>query len=320
MTPVELLTVADGLLTKAIGEITTDFAMPYGIAPSAKQMAYGLRAQVRWAKGDKAGAIADAALVPKNFKAWVTRDAGSARRNQPFHDGPDFRFARLLGIHDWWTGSPNPVTNKAWPAVLPFTGYLDLGIAPDGRAVRDDGLTIRTTGKYLTAADNGAVPDTRVPFFASLIQGDGVSTFVHRKYTSEAEDIPLVNWKEMWLIRAEFEGGQKAIDYVNEIRTEDKLPKVTYANPNNAEQIRQMVIEERRRALFVEGRYFPAKVQNLDIIWFPRNEGKNPTRSGSQYGDAIRLLMPAQEFILNPNLSNADRGTKCGNQKPTNII
>src|SRR5262245_58548465 len=46
MTPNELLTVADGLLTKAIGEITTDFAMPYGIAPSAKQMAYGLRAQI----------------------------------------------------------------------------------------------------------------------------------------------------------------------------------------------------------------------------------------------------------------------------------
>jgi hypothetical protein len=325
MSPTATLTLAETWLTRALAEIAAvpggDFAMPYGIASSAKNMALGLRAQVRWMKGDKPGALADAALVPRGFVAWVTRDMGPARRNQAYWDGPNFRFARLLETHDWWQGSPNPVTGRAWPAVLPFTGYVGLGILADGRAVRDDGLPIRTTGKYRTPAEDAAVPDARVPYFAGFVQGLGTQTFIHNKYRAEDQDIPVVNWREMFLIRAEIEGGQRAIDLVNELRAADNLPRVTYANPGNAEQIRSMVIEERRRALFVEGRYYPTKLKNMDILWFPRNEGKNPTRNDSQYGDAIRLLMPGSEYTLNPNLTDAARGTGCpASEKPTNIV
>src|SRR5688500_16429016 len=63
LTPVQTLTLAEEWLTKALGHIQTtgDFAMPHGIASSARNMTYGLRAQVRWMKGDMAGAAADAA-------------------------------------------------------------------------------------------------------------------------------------------------------------------------------------------------------------------------------------------------------------------
>ena len=130
----------------------------------------------------------------------------------------------------------------------------------------------------------------------------------------------MVNWKDMWLIRAELEGGQRAIDLVNEVRAADALPSVTYADPANAKQIRYMVIEERRRALFLEGRFFSTKLENLDLLWFPRAEGRNPNRNGSVYSGGVRLLMPGDEYTLNPNLGLAKRGTGCAqHERPVNI-
>jgi hypothetical protein len=113
----------------------------------------------------------------------------------------------------------------------------------------------------------------------------------------------------MILIRAEAEGGQKAIDLVNQLRAADKLPLVTYADPGNAEQIRYMIIEERRRALYLEGRFYFTKVKNLDLLWFPRHQGKQ--FGDARYGGAVRLIMPGSEYDLNPNLTRADRATGC---------
>lgn len=332
-TPNEVLTLADEWLTKALTEIgATDFAVPYGIATSAKAMAYGLRAQVRWMKGDNAGALADAALVPKGFVAYATRDIGGSaksavggvsRQNRSWNDGPNGRYSKLNGIVDWWTGAPNPVTGKAWPKAIPFTGYTELGILPDGRAVTDDGYPIRrATSPAYPGLDATAVADTRIPFTKGTLTGGGATIeYIHNRYSQEGDDIPMLNWKEMWLIRAEVEGGQKAIDYVNDIRTADNLPKVTYASPENATQIRYMIIEERRRALFLQGRYLFTKLKNLNLLFFPRAEGRNPNRGNTVYSGGIRVIMPANEYTLNRNLTNADRGTACtAAERPVNII
>ena len=318
--PDQTLALADQWLTKALSEITTDFPVPYGIATSARSMAYGLRAQVRWMKGDNAGALADAALVPKDFKAYATREATPDRRNKPYYSGTLIKYHELFDVIDWWKGLPNPVTNKDWPTPIPFTGYRNLGILPDGRAVRDDGVPIRTAGTNRTAAESTAVADGRVKTLITTVQGvSGGPTYVGARYGAEAEDIPVVNWKEMWLIRAEIEGGQKAIDLVNELRTADNLPKVTYANPGNAEQIRYMIIEERRRALFLEARYFQTKLKNPDILWFPRASGRSP-KKGNSYAGGVRWLMSASEYTVNPNLTVASRATGCdANQRPVNI-
>jgi hypothetical protein len=280
-------------------------------------MAYGLRAQVRWMAGNRAGALEDAARVPRGFNAFVTREARPGRRNLAFEAGNGTRFARLLDVNDWWRGAPNPVTNRAWPSPIPFTGYTNLGILPDGRAVRDDGLPIRTAGNHRTPIENTAVPDTRVKSLAATVQGIGLSgQFVNAKYTGEGSPIALVNWREMWLIRAELEGGQRAIDLVNEIRTADGLPLVTYATATNADQIRYLIIEERRRALFLEGRYYFTKLKNLDLLWFPRGEGALPTGGQFLLG-GIRFVMPQNEYMLNPNLTLADQATGCeANQRP----
>jgi hypothetical protein len=319
MTADEGLALADQWLTKALAEITAaggDFPVPYGISTSARSMAYGLKAQVLWMKGDKAGAQAAAAQVPRNFTAWVGRESGPTRRNLAYHHGVATRYLELYDVVDFWQGGPNPVTNRPWPAVIPFTGYRNLGILPDGRAVRDDGLPIRTEGPHRTAIESTAVRDNRVRHGLGSITAITGTTYYPIKYTTEADDIPLVNWKEMWLIRAEAAGGQGAIDLVNEIRVADGLPRVTYANPANAEQIRYMIIEEKRRVLYLEARYFFTQLKNTDILWFPRNSGRS-LRKASPYGGGVRFLMPNSEFTNNPNLTLANRATGCAaGEKP----
>ena len=321
MTQQQMHAEAERVLTRAITEIgSADFAMPQGVATSALAMAYGLRAQHRWTAGDLAGARADAERVPARFFAYMTREATEARRNMPYYAGTASGFAELKGVNDWWRGSRhpvNPVTGRAWPDVLPFTGYQELGILADGRAVwEDNGLPVRRTGPYRKPGEDAAVPDTRVRFRQGQVQGRGVS-YSNAKWATEADDIPIVNWKEMVLIRAEAEGGQRAIDLVNEIRTADGLPRVTYASPTNATQIKYMIIEERRRALFLEGRYYYTKLKNLDLLWFPRRSGTLP--GGINYQGGVKFAMPDNEYLLNTNIADINkRGSGCdAATKPT---
>lgn len=315
MTPDQTLTVADEWVEASLGHITNfgDFELPHEITPEAggaEAMAYALRARILWAKGDLAGAAQAAERVPQGFQAHVTRGGGLTRRNKVFQQGLQTRYASIAGVNDWWDGDPNPVTGQPWPDVIPFTGYLHLGILPDGRAVRDDGLPIRTDGPYRTPVEDNAIPDTRLPMeFSTALQGGG-SGYVPRKYLSDGDPIPFITWEEIWLIRAEAVGGQGAIDLVNDIRAAHNLPLVTYADPGDAEEIRRMIIEEKRRALWLTGRYIATKIQNTDILWFPRAQGRTPSQ-GVDYDGAVRLLMPNAEYDLNPNLTREDRATGC---------
>ena len=120
-------------------------------------------------------------------------------------------------------------------------------------------------------------------------------------------------------IRAEGVGGQGAIDLVNELRAFDNLPLVTYADPNNATQIRFVIIEERRRALVLEGRYFHTQLKNPDILWFPRSVGGTRGFDHAHRG-GVRFLMPNSEFENNENLGLLDRATGYSpNERPVNI-
>ena len=314
LTPQQTYAMAEDALDRSLNEIATagDFELPFGVSSSAETMAYGLRAQLRWMAGDQAGAMADAQRVPKGFTAWVTRENSPERVNRAWMDGTNLKYLGLFGVIDWWKGgNPNPVTGEAWSSPIPFTGYLHLGILPDGRAVRDDGIPIRTQdeGPPRTVAEDAAVPDTRVQTSTGHVSGFGPAP-VTARYKDGGDDIALVNWKEMWLIRAEIEGGQRAIDLVNELRAADDLPLVTYADPANAQQIRYMIIEERRRALHLEARFFMTKLRNPDILWFPRGAGNSP-KFGHRLTGGVRFTMTAVEYEFNANLTEADEGTGC---------
>lgn len=310
MTPQETLAYGEQWIETALGHIAQagNFELPFGITGpadgmGAEEMAYALRARMRWAKGDATGALADLARVPDGFTAYVTRDGGLTRRNKVYDAGTAVGFSGMLDVNTWWVGPPNPATGQAYPNPIPFTGYLFLGVLPDGRAVTDAGLPIRTT------VDVAAVADPRVPHFMKSIQGPE-PRHVPDKYKSDDEDIPLVSWRELKLIEAELLGGQPAIDLVNELRDVAGLPRVTYLSAGDATGIERMIFEERRRELFAEGRFLATKILNPEHFWFPRLTGATPFQ-GYGYGGAVRFLLPQDEYEQNTNLTLDDRATGC---------
>jgi hypothetical protein len=293
------------------GTVTTDI----------RQTAYALRARIRYANGDLAGAAADAALVNNGHMAYVLREDPEDRRNMiathqgnvggiqaaGFLQGP-VRIktaSNTYGISD--LGS-HPVTSVASPDPVPFTGYLTLAIeTATGRAVSDAGYPL-TTGAGMTA-------DTRVVH--ALGNTAGGNDNVIRKYTALSSDIPLVNWREMRLIQAENAGPSAAgVAFINQIRTADALPIVqgAYATlvQGDAARYDDLLIEERRRALWLEARFWSTKILKNTKLWFPRREGAWINANATyQLDGGVRLLMPNAEYQINGNLGLTARGTGC---------
>jgi hypothetical protein len=302
------LEAAEEWYTKALTHIAgADFAIPSGVTSSAQQMAYLLRARTRLAMDDPSGAAEDAERVQQGFVAWITRDGGGEQRrwnrvyaNQILTNG----WVSVVGPVNSWVGSGQPdATGKVWPAVIPFTGYWDLGISADGRAVTADELPVTTT------TDPAAVADTRVPVVPTGSVGGPrrYPIYISEKYVGEEADIPLAKWEEAWLIIAQAKGGQEAIDRVNAIRDDAGLPRVTYLTAGDAAGIEDLIIEEIRREHFLEGRFWPAKLRY--DLWFPRGVGQD--NWGQPYSTGVRLVMPSNEFVLNPNLDESQRGSMC---------
>ena len=327
MTRDETLAIAEEWATQAIDEVTAagDFGGPNGSTVSSTagmlNAAYGLRARIRWARGEAhwPGALSDAerldarptpAREGDEAFIWVTRETAPSRWNKSYHAGTQVGVAFVLGPITHWEGPANPVTGQEWPNPIPFTGYLNLGIMPDGRAISDAMYPITTT------ANAGAVADPRVPIINRTLQGAG-SRPVPNKYTADPNDHPLVSWADMILIRAEILGGQQAIDLVNRIRSARSLPLVTYVNAGNAEQVENMIIEERRRELWIEGRFWGTKIQHTDKLWFPRAIGESLLNS-FKYEGGVTLAMPLNEYDLNTNFGREARATGCpDSMKPT---
>ena len=334
MTPTDFLDLAETWVDLAIGTHIPaaggDFAMPNGIATSAVDMAVALRARIRWANGDLAGAAADAAAIPDDFTAWVTRESGETRRNK-IHSAAGF--SGMLGLNDWWLQSPrnpNPATSQQWADPIPFSGYLFLGIdATTGRALDANNVPIRWAEEFRALGDpptplgNGAVEDTRVPHEKQSIQGPSPRE-VPAKYSADDDDMPLVSWRELRLIRAEWENTTNndqaaAIAHVNALRAAAGLPLIQGAYETDLlgdqDATRAMILEERKREFFAEGgRYWSTKIQNTDLLWFPRAQGSTPEAGYALLG-GVRLQFPNDEYELNPNFEAlgglAARGTGC---------
>lgn len=334
MTPAQTLDLAEAWVDSAFAQIAAaggDFALTVlqgTVATSVNQMAYGLRARIRWANGDAAGAVSDAAMVTDGFHAWILREDGEKRRNMVsstqgggggtqaagFLQGP-IRLKSPTNAYGVSSLGSHPVTGTPWPDPVPYTGYLDLGIVDaDGRAIDDSGYPI-------TTATAGTSADTRVTHIIGNTAG-GPDNIV-QKYPNLSDDIPLVNWREMRLIQAEAAGpGAAATALVNQIRTADGLPIIqgAYATlvQGDADRFDDMIIEERRRALWLEARFWSTKIMKNEKLWFPRRVGEwlNTAASYSLNG-GVRMLLPEDEYQINTHLSLADRGTGCSaGQRP----
>jgi hypothetical protein len=270
-----------------------------------------LRARIRWAQGDLGGAAADAALVTQGFRANITRGTTALQReNDIFVAHYDDVYNTVTGPITTAEWNPairtNPVTSTDWPDTIPFTGYLNLMVDANGRAITATQHPITTAN-----AAGGAVADTRVQ--VALDAGAGATPNMRPlKYPTVTSTIPLLNWEEAWLIRAEATPAN-AVARVNDIRTARGLPLVngTTYNPTTADEIEDMIIEERRRSLFLEGRFWATKLHNTDKLWFPRSNGLEVAPNDLEWGGAVRMIMQEAEFDLNTNVSIADRNTMC---------
>lgn len=344
LTPTQLLDMAEEWITDRallhIGQVSGgDFEMPNGIASSAENMAIALRARIRWANGDLAGAASDASTIPDGFTAWVTRETGETRRNKTYETAQAISYGGMLGVNDWWDGSlyrANPATGEQWPSPIPHTGYIFLGIMPDGRTLEAGNIPVRWAQEDRDPDDNpislenGAVPDTRVPHIKKGTQGPGPAE-VPNRYDGQDSNEPLASWQEMRLIEADYQlslgtvaSRAEVISIINDLRTyEDRdLPEVsgTYLasltdGSNDQEEVRHLLLEERRRELFTHGgRFLSTKIQNTDVFWFPRDEGNTPFQ-GYQYGGAVRTLFVVDEYTQNPYFVDRGgldaRGTGC---------
>jgi len=356
LTPDQVLAVAEDWITnRALGHVTaagSSFTtMPFGITTSATantggtptEMALAIRARIRWARGDLAGADADAATVlgtRSRFTAWITRDVGTTRRNKIWFTNTFLGNSGLMRLNQNWNGPtrlPNPATGTTWPAILPFTGYVFLGITPDGRTLEANNIPVRfaqearSAGAAIPCAATspqpgcpiGAVQDTRVTHGQRQVQAHTVE--VPFRYGtlaagSDGVDIPYMTWEELSLIRAEranTTGNQAgAIAFVNTIRAAPSnplafntamaaLPSISGAyltsltdGVNDQAEVRAMIIEERRREFFSEaGRYWSTKIQNTDLTWFPRRQGSGLVYV---YQGGVRLLFAGAEYTTNP--------------------
>jgi hypothetical protein len=127
--------------------------------------------------------------------------------------------------------------------------------------------------------------------------------YIQTKYDNYASDIPLARWAEAQLILAEIEGGQGTVARINNLRDVHGLPHFNSTDPT---EIRDHLIEERRRELFLEGRFWADKLR-FDL-WFPRGVGLSIPEARGNYGFTVCILMPLSEYENNPNLRDGPDG------------
>jgi len=369
LVPSDFLTMADAWVDSALIHFANlsggDVALPNAAAPSGVDAATALRARIRWANGNLAGAAtaAQAVLTSDPDFVWeVTRGAGEQRRNKIFHAGTAAGFSAGLGQITWWNNAAGSnrgavtgltptwtgVAANRWPNPIPFTGYIFLGVLPDGETLlnvsygagtaTDPTRTVLTPVRWanetrdanqnpvdITAgAMAAAVPDTRVTTIYKSIQGPTPAE-VPAKYGSDSDPIPFATWREMTLILAQWENSTNndqaaAIAHINTLRNASSLPAISGAyltsltdGTNDQFEVRTVILEEARREYFAEaGRYWSVKIQNADMLWFPRKQGVTPYQGYAIQG-GVRLQFPDDEYTNNSALGGpGGRGTSCG--------
>lgn len=229
--------------------------------PAVVNAAYVGRARVRLYQGNTAGAITDAQLVPKGFVLNIITGANDSRRY-------------------------NRVYNATEQAGNLTVEKLSIALKTENGEADPRAAVTQTTQK---PADSQSVIYAPTKFATGTVANNAVG---------DAIPFPIARYEEAQLILAEAQGGANAVTIINALRAAVTLKP--YTGATDATSIKNLVIDERRRALFVEG------FRNYDIQRF--NLPFNPTvgtpypRAGGTYGNTVCLPLPDVERINNPNI------------------
>jgi hypothetical protein len=179
-----------------------------------------------------------------------------------------------------YDGNNNRRYNRVYSSTAQFGFYT---VDPAARALTTEGVVDprAATVQYSTrAADNRA------------------TIVAPAKYSGQGSPIRVASYREAQLILAEAQGGTQAVNIVNALRATHSLP--AYTGPTDAASIRTLIVEERRRELFVEGfRNYDIQRFNLPLVPAP---GTAFPQKGGNYGDTTCLPLPDNERFNNPNV------------------
>jgi hypothetical protein len=227
-----------------------------------KNAAYVGRARVRLFQGNKTGAAADAQLVPAGFVLIASTGSDDVRRYNRI-------FAATGQFGDY--------------SVDTLAQNLKTGTVTDPRSA----VT--------------AMPGTR--------PADAVTPIVEpAKYSSDASPIRIATWDEAQLILAETQTGATAVATINGLRdaynaanpSGTQLPHYTGATDDAS--VKQLIINERQRALFVEGfRNYDMQRFNIAFTGLEATGQPFPVKGGN-YGNTTCLPLPDVERFNNPNI------------------
>jgi hypothetical protein len=166
-----------------------------------------------------------------------------------------------------------------------------------GATGRNGFYTVEASSRNLTT---GGVADPRaevVPLSARPADGRA-AMFGPAKYPNEAASIRAASYEEAQLILAEAQGGAQAVTIVNALRDAHGLPP--YTGATDEASIRQLIIDERQRELFVEG-FRNYDIQRFAIPFNPAVGVPFPQKGGN-YGNTTCLPLPDIERFNNPNV------------------
>jgi starch-binding outer membrane protein, SusD/RagB family len=140
-------------------------------------------------------------------------------------------------------------------------------------------------------------PDTRVVIEDANAKGNDGATdhWYQRKYTAADADIPIASWEEAKLIMAEARLAE-AETHINELRAAQGLPDLVLTGLESDAELLEIVLEERRRQLWLEGHRLNDMLRH--DIEFP--QGTN--HKGQLYGTITCMPLPEQERRANPNI------------------
>lgn len=149
--------------------------------------------------------------------------------------------------------------------------------------------------------ERGEVDPRSATQLAGTRSANNNATIVYtaNKYIAgDAAPIPLARYEEAQLILAEVQGGAQAVAIINAMRADVGL--LPYVGPTDAASIKALVIDERKRVLFLEGlRNYD--IERFQIPFFPAVGAPFPVGGGT-YGNTTCLPLPDVEKNNNPSL------------------
>lgn len=130
---------------------------------------------------------------------------------------------------------------------------------------------------------------------------DGTRIWVQNKYASLAAPLPIASYDEAQLILAEVALRQgspgTAVDIIDALRARAGLP--AYTGGESVPEVTALLIEERRRELFLEGQHL-WDVRRFDLALTPA--AGTAFAKGGTYGNTKCLPLPNIERFNNPNI------------------